>query len=125
MVEHEDTLVVDLAVLVCLKPDILPGSQTVADKLCHIGQPRPRAWFRPIDDHKLDLGMRPVTPTEVPAFPVRVDRAHEVEVRRHCLVVQAEVGEGAIVVEVGDEPRDFAVADMEQLGHCRVRLPKL
>jgi hypothetical protein len=37
--EHEDTLAVELAVLVRLDAVLLPGGQKVAPALCHPGQP--------------------------------------------------------------------------------------
>src|SRR5207248_1336560 len=42
---------------------------------------------------------------------------------RHRLLLQAEVGEGAVALEVGDEPRDFAVADMKEACSLRGGLP--
>ena len=57
-----------------------PGVEDRASALQRASHTHPGAWLRPIGDHDLDHRMRPIAGTEVAAFPVRVDRAHEIEV---------------------------------------------
>jgi hypothetical protein len=78
--QHDNAFVVELAVLVRDRVEILPGSKELAHAICHPRQLRPGPRIGPIGEHELDLWVRPISPTELPAFPHRVDRAHEVEV---------------------------------------------
>ena len=57
-----------------------------------------------------DVWISPVRPAEVPAFPVRVDRAHEVEVRRHRLLRQPHGYERLLVTQVVLRADDLPVA---------------
>jgi hypothetical protein len=43
------------------------------------------AESRPINDDELDLGIGPLDRAVIAALPVRVDRAHKIQVRRHRL----------------------------------------
>jgi len=79
--EHEDAPVVKLAVLLRLGTPMLPGAQEYSAAFHHPGQPAPTTGCWSVGVDVLNLGIGPVGPAEVAAFPVRVDRAHEVEVR--------------------------------------------
>jgi hypothetical protein len=61
----------------------LKRAQELAPALSHLGHPPPVAGRRPVGDHQLDIGVRPIGRAVVTAFPVRVDRAYEVQVLRH------------------------------------------
>jgi hypothetical protein len=78
-IEHQDPFFVKLAVLVGHHAEVVPGVQPTAVALRHPLQPPEGAGTRPADVHELDLGMRPVRPAEVAAFPGRNDRAHEIQ----------------------------------------------
>src|SRR5262245_40026757 len=80
--QHEYPLVVELAVLLRLETVLLTAAQEVTEAPGHLRRPHPGARLGTIGDHVLDLGIRPLRPREVPAFPVRVDRAHQLHVRR-------------------------------------------
>jgi hypothetical protein len=89
--EHEDALAVELAVLVYLEAETLPRAQETAEVLGHSGHARPAAGCRPAVYHELDLTVCPLGRAEVAPFPARVDRAHEVQVRRvHRPIIPAE-----------------------------------
>ena len=81
--EHEDALVVELPVLVSLGTELLPAAHNSPPSGGHALKPPGTPAIGSIGDYVLDLGVGPVRSAEVPAFPVRVDRAHEVEVRGH------------------------------------------
>jgi hypothetical protein len=58
----------------------------------------PLCRARSANGHKLDLRVRPVRAAEVPTFPVRIERAHDVEVRGRPLL-QAHDLQGVTAVE--------------------------
>src|SRR5260370_42304688 len=67
--EYEDTLVVELKVLVRLGAEVHPGAQEFAPALCHSGQPRPAAGRRAVGDHGLDLWVRPLGRAVIATLP--------------------------------------------------------
>src|SRR6185312_6425277 len=67
---------------------ILPQAQKAPEALDHPGQPRPAAWFGPVDDQILDLRVRPLRGAEVASLPWLVDGAHEVQMLRRRLLLQ-------------------------------------
>jgi len=81
--ENKHALSVELAILVSDEADFLKPAQEVTKALYRFVYPRPPTRRRSIGKHVLDLGMYPLDRAEVPAFPIRVDRAHEVQVLRH------------------------------------------
>jgi len=66
---------------------------------------------------KRDIPARPVA--DAPAFPVHVDRAHEVEVRGHRLLLQPDGFEGLGLVAMDLDVHDQPVANRELLGEAR------
>src|ERR1035437_6300288 len=78
--EHENTLAIELAVLVRLKAVLLPGASELAPALCHPAQPRPTGGHGPVCHHPFDPRVRPLDRTKVTPFPAREDRPHEVHV---------------------------------------------
>jgi hypothetical protein len=118
--EYEDTFVVQLATLLHLDAILLKGAQELMLTLCHLGQPRITRGRRATDHHLLDLGMRPSGGAEVPAFPVRKDRAHEVHVLRHRLHRQARRPKRLGGIEVEADARDLAVVKVEDRRSWRV-----
>src|SRR5437764_2933768 len=81
--EHQHPLAVELTKVVGLYAVLAPGPQEPAPAGGHLPVPSPDAFFGPVGNHELDLGMRPLARAEVAAFPVGIDRAHEVEVLGH------------------------------------------
>src|SRR5205823_2548236 len=77
----------------------------------HPTKPSTAPWLWSIRDHDLDLRVRPVGPAEVAAFQVCVDRAHEVQVLRHRLLLEPHGFEGFASVEVKGDPCDASVAN--------------
>jgi hypothetical protein len=78
--EDENTLAVELAVLVCLSAPLLPGVQEVAPALSCGRSPGLAAGCGPVGKDELDLRVRPFDRAVVAALPGGVDRPHEVEV---------------------------------------------
>ena len=78
----EHALVIHLAVVVHLDPKVLPGAQDLTPARRHRCQPTPAPWLGTSHHHALDLGVCPVGVAEVAAFHWRVDRAHQLNVRR-------------------------------------------
>src|SRR5947208_7609353 len=76
--EREHAIVIELAVLLDLGVHILPDTHTASEPVRHPGHTSPDAGVGPIDDHPLDLRVRPLARRVVAAFPVGVDRAHAV-----------------------------------------------
>src|SRR6478672_4583645 len=63
--EHQDTLVVELPILVDLGAVVLPGTQVTAPGLGHRGHPPPAAGRgTKISEHELDVGVRPLDRAE-------------------------------------------------------------
>jgi hypothetical protein len=81
--ENEHPLVANLVALVHHEAKVLQGAQPGAPRVRHVCQPYPASRFGSVGIHVLNLGMRPVTAAEIAPLPVRVDRAHEVQVLRH------------------------------------------
>ena len=78
-------LSLELTIFVRGQTELLPEAQPAAEVLCHVCQARPGARVGSVSGHVLDLGVCPIGRVELAAFPVRVDRAHEVQVLRHRL----------------------------------------
>src|SRR3954452_9461139 len=78
--EHEDTLAVELAILVCHHSVVTPSSEERTPAGSHLFATPVGPWFRSIGDHELDAGISPVDVAEVASFPGSEDRAHEVHV---------------------------------------------
>ncbi|TMM17817.1 MAG: hypothetical protein E6F96_07975 [Actinobacteria bacterium] len=57
-------------------------NRDVPRALRHAAQPAPAARRGPVRNHDLNLGVRPLERSPLPAFPGGEDRAHEIEVRR-------------------------------------------
>src|SRR5919198_4847749 len=76
-------LIIKFAILLRLAAEVLPGAQNATDALCHACYTGPLTGFGSAGDHVLDLGIRPLDRAEVATSPRRVDRAHEIKVRRH------------------------------------------
>src|ERR1700751_3754409 len=85
--EHEYALAIELPVLSCLGAEALPGAAEVSPAVRHLRRPRPPIGRWTGGEHVLDAGVPPVDPCHVAAFPVRVNRAHEVQVLRHVAPV--------------------------------------
>src|SRR5439155_10818298 len=80
--------------------------------------PSPAVWLGTVGNHDLDLAVSPVGPGEVPAFPVREDRAHEVQVLRHGLLLQPSHPQRLAVIEIGAAAPHLAVAKVDD-ERCR------
>jgi hypothetical protein len=82
MDQHEHPVIAKLPVLLSSDADILKGADPLAPCLRHRACANRAPRFRSISNHELDLRVRPISPAEVPAFPGRVNRAHQVQVLR-------------------------------------------
>jgi hypothetical protein len=83
--EHEDALLVKLAVLLDGDSPVHPAGQELAPPVSHGHEAFPATSLRSVGEHEFHLGVCPIDDAPVAALPVRVDRAHEVQVRRHYL----------------------------------------
>lgn len=89
--KHKDTFTIKLTVLLRFEANVLPPVEDRAVALRQSGRSGPTAGFGPVGDHELDLGVRPLVGAEVATFPRRVDRVHEVQVRRgHREIILAD-----------------------------------
>ena len=73
-----------------------------------------RRW--PVGEHELDVGMRPASRGPVAAFPVRVDRAHEVEVVGQRLLPKPYCLEGLDTTGMYLDADDQPLAKRELVG---------
>jgi hypothetical protein len=91
-VENEHLASVELAVFLGNDlpefHDLKHGSRT--HSRARQSAPVLREQLAEADNPVLDVYVRPLLRAEIPAFPVRVDRAHEVEVRGHRLLLQSD-----------------------------------
>src|SRR5262249_25958354 len=87
--EHEHSIGVHLSVLLRNVAPIVHLGEHLTYRSGHLGQTFRAHAVQPAVYHELDLGIGPIYPPHVPPFPVRVDRAHEVEVDGHRLLAQS------------------------------------
>ena len=110
--------------LLDLTPEIVPDGQPVTEILLDTGQPSIDAIKKRI----LDLDLWVIEGEDrfvVVAFERFPRSAHRVHVLlRHRLLLEAEVGEGAVADRVQQEFRDFAVGDIEETRALRSLLAR-
>src|SRR6185437_728939 len=111
--EHQDALVVELADLIRLNAVALPGAQILPPQLCHPRRTRRAERVRPVWDDELNLRICPLGRGPIAALPGRVNRAHEVQVLRHRLLLKADDFEGLVLPGTSDARCDLAVAQRE------------
>src|SRR5437868_3918821 len=86
VIEHQHSLIVQLTVLRRrMRLPVLPLLCEGAPLSDHLGYPSPASRFWAVGAHPLDIGVCPTRREVVPAFPFRIDRAHEVQVLGHCM----------------------------------------
>ena len=83
--QHEHSLVIKLSVSLGLGAEVTPVSDELAPSCSHGRDASRGARRKAIDAGVLDVRARPLDVPEVAAFPLGVDRAHEVQVLRHRL----------------------------------------
>src|SRR5437763_1514826 len=85
VVEHEHALGVQLAKILGLRAEVVPVGKELAPSGGGCLEPSQGLGGRAVGRHELKIGTRPSRHAEVAPFPVRVDRAHEVQVLGHRL----------------------------------------
>jgi hypothetical protein len=78
--KHEHALVVELAVLIRLDAQLVPGHKPFTPALCHTRQPVPASGCWGVSSYELDLFVCPLDRPEVTALPSSVDRADQFHV---------------------------------------------
>src|SRR5208283_1713423 len=77
---HEHTPIVKLAVLVNLHgSEVLPLVKPPTPRRGHPGDALGAIGIEIYGPDELNVGVRPIDSAKIPAFPIRMDRAHEVE----------------------------------------------
>src|SRR5271166_1435787 len=114
---HEHTSTVKLAVLVNLHgAEVLPLVKPPTPRRGHRGDALGAVGIELDVPDELDVDVRPIDSTEIPAFPVRVDGAHKVQVLGHRLLRQAHGFEGFVERRVLAQFDGHAVANLEYVG---------
>src|SRR5207244_12329810 len=81
--EHQHAAIIEFDVLLGFCVELGPGAEKATPAVGHFGQPHPNAPVRTIDVYVLDLWVSPLNRAVVPAFPRRVERAHDGKSREH------------------------------------------
>src|SRR5271166_2574105 len=113
---HEHTSTVKLAVLVNLHgAEVLPLVKPPTPRRGHPGDALGAVGIELDVPDELDVDVRPIDSTEIPAFPVRVDRAHEGQVLGHRLLLQPRRFEGLAWIVEPCKARDLPITNVEDV----------
>jgi hypothetical protein len=117
--EYQYAIFVEFQLPASLDGEVLPRAHLLAPTFSHRTHSDAFARVSSIAQHELDVRIGPIDPSEIPAFPVRDDRAHEVDVSpnpsRVVVPFETEVGEGALAVGIDGESCEPTLSKLEHI----------